>query len=80
MKKFLALAIFALVSQPAHAGIFDLMIYGPPDRYGQAFAQCAASTVTAAQELECARQYVIRDPVPAVGVADGVFRARARAC
>jgi hypothetical protein len=40
MKKFLALAIFALVSQPAHAGIFDLMIYGPPDRYGQAFAQC----------------------------------------
>jgi hypothetical protein len=51
MKKFLALAIFALVSQPAHAGIFDLMIYGPPDRYGQAFAQCAASTVTAAQGI-----------------------------
>lgn len=70
MKKFLALAIFVLVSHPARAGIFDLMIYGPPDRYGQAFAQCAASTVTAAQELACARNYVAANPAPAVGAAE----------
>jgi hypothetical protein len=76
MKKFLALTIFALVAQPARAGIFDLMIYGPRDRYGQAFAQCAALTVTAAQELECARQYVRRDPVPAVGAAEMTAGAR----
>jgi hypothetical protein len=35
MKKFLALTIFVHVSHPARAGIFDLMIYGPPDRYGK---------------------------------------------
>jgi hypothetical protein len=70
MKKILALTIFALVAQPVQAGIFDLFVYGPPDRYGQAFAQCAAQTRTAAQELECARQYVLRDPVPAVGAAE----------
>jgi hypothetical protein len=80
MKKFLALMIFALVAQPARAGIFDLMIYGPPDRYGQAFTQCAALTVTAAaQELECARQYLLRNPVPAAGAAEmTVFFERGR--
>jgi hypothetical protein len=70
MKRFLALTIFILVSHPARAGIFDLMIYGPPDRYGQAFAQCAASTVTAAQELACARSIAIADPPPAVAAAE----------
>jgi hypothetical protein len=80
MKRFLALTILALVLQPAQAGIFDMMIYGPPDRYGQAFAQCAASTITAAQELECARQSVLRDPVPAVGLAEmTAFFERGRA-
>jgi hypothetical protein len=79
MKKFLALMIFALVAQPARAGIFDLMIYGPPDRYGAAFAQCAAQPRTASAELECARQYVLRDPVPAVGAAEmTAFFARGR--
>ena len=46
MKKFLALAIFALVSQPAHAGIFDLMIYGPPAR---------TSTATAASRISLSK-------------------------
>jgi hypothetical protein len=69
MQKFFALTIFVLVSLPARAETFDMMAYGPPDRYLRAFAQCAASTATAAQELECARQYVLHHPVPAVETA-----------
>jgi hypothetical protein len=68
MKKFLALTVFAVLSLPARAETFDL-VYKPTDRYLRAFAQCVESTVTAAQELSCARRYVLRHPVPAVETA-----------
>jgi hypothetical protein len=70
-KNFLFIARILLVGAACLAFVGCSGISGtrPPD-YGQAFAQCAASTVTAAQELAGARSIAAAYPPPAVAVAE----------
>jgi hypothetical protein len=73
MKRFLALTIFAFISQSTWAASLCPIMYGPPpgygppvwgqpDRYPQYLSQCADTTVTAAQEFACMEAYVAGDP------------------
>jgi hypothetical protein len=68
---FLVIARILLVTAAclAFAGCSGISRTRPPD-YGQASAQCAASTATAAQELACARSIAAAYLPPAVAVAE----------
>lgn len=67
MKKFPALLILTLSSQPAGAALICPMVFPPPDvYYGQYIEQCMETTVTAAQALACMQIYVAGDPPPPV--------------
>jgi hypothetical protein len=53
-----AIPLAAFSPHPAKAGLLDNLIYGSPGDYARAFAQCAASTVTVHQELQCASNWL----------------------
>ena len=55
-----AIPLAAFSPHPAKAGLLDNLIYGSPGDYARAFAQCAASTVTVHQELQCASNWLAR--------------------